>query len=123
MKVCTAFWDNPEISDFALYRTLSGIDTTPEDTSHAFFAVVPAVKRRADLVSPKIRQNAGLLTIDVMGQDIDRVEVVRMNGSLTKTVMVPRSQVSIHSIAPGVYLVKITADGGLVFTRKIAVSR
>ena len=119
----TRSWDNPEISDFALYRTLSGIDTTPEDTSHAFVAVVPAVKRRADLVSPKIRQNAGLLTIDVMGQDIDRVEVVRMNGSLTKTVMVPRSQVSIHSIAPGVYLVKITADGGLVFTRKIAVSR
>ena len=63
----TRSWDNPEISDFALYRTLSGIDTTQEDTTLPV-GVAPVSTTTASVsIQPKIAIAANRLTVDAAG--------------------------------------------------------
>jgi alpha-L-fucosidase len=118
----TRSWDNPEISNFALYRTLSGIDLTPEDTAHTV-AVDPAVKTALiPMARPAITVNARRLAIDAMGQSISRVEIIRLDGSSIPLSMIHGSKAVSRPLTPGVYLVQIQA-GERTYNSKIAVSR
>jgi alpha-L-fucosidase len=118
----TRSWDNPEISDFRLYRTLSGIDLTPEDTTPSV-AVMPAATTAASiLLQPKITVNAHRLTIDAMGLSISGVEIARLDGRSVPLSMIHGSKAVSSPLATGVYLLKIQA-GGRTFHNKIAVSR
>jgi alpha-L-fucosidase len=119
----TRSWDTPEISDFALYRTLSGIDTTPEDTSRESSALVPFVRHKAAIPDqPKIAVDAHRLTIDAKGLPLSRIEIVRMDGQEIPVTMVCGSKALTRPLSPGVYLVKIRTGKGTVLD-KIAVYR
>jgi alpha-L-fucosidase len=119
----TRSWDTPEISNFALYRTLSGIDTTPEDTTHPNVNVdAPAVKTASIPVQPKIAINAHRLTIDAMGSPIGRIEIARLDGRLIPATVIRGSHAVSRPLTAGVYLVKIQASGR-TYSSKIAVSR
>ena len=111
----TRSWDKPEISDFALYKTMSGVDNTPEDTSSATTALAPEFKRQAPSFQPKILFNDHRLSVDGMGMTITRVELARVNGRFS-----PYSQTSGSRLTPGIYLVKIHA-GDAVYQEKVAV--
>jgi alpha-L-fucosidase len=112
----TRSWDKPEISDFALYKTMSGIDTTHEDTSSGTTtALAPRVNLQAPSFLPKILFNDHRLSIDGMGMAITRVEIARVNGRFT-----PYSLSTGSRLTPGIYLVKIHA-GDAVYQEKIAV--
>ncbi|MBN2036672.1 MAG: T9SS type A sorting domain-containing protein, partial [Chitinispirillaceae bacterium] len=118
----TRSWDHPEISNFALYRTLSGIDLTPEDTSHTV-AVMPSATTAASLsLQPKITVNGQRITINMQGQRISHVEIVRMDGRSVKLAGVSGSKAVSSPLTSGVYVVK-TQTGGRTFQSKIAVSR
>jgi alpha-L-fucosidase len=118
----TRSWDNPEISNFALYRTLSGIDLTPEDTTPSV-AVMPAATTAALILQqPKITVNAHRLTIDAMGLRISRVDIARLDGRSVPLSMIRGSKAVSRPLTPGVYLVQIQA-GERTFHNKIAVSR
>jgi alpha-L-fucosidase len=117
----TRSWDNPEISDFALYRTLSGIDTTKEDTTRPV-AVAPVVKTTPVSIQPKLTVIAHCLTIDAMGLRIDRIEMIRPDGRSIPLSIIHGSKAISRPLTAGVYLVKIQA-GERTFTSKIAVSR
>jgi alpha-L-fucosidase len=119
----TRSWDNPEISNFALYRTLSGVDTTSEDTTRLSVAVAPVVTKMAVMqLQPKITVNDHRLTIDPMGLSINRIEIARLNGRSIPLSMTPGLKTVFPRLAAGVYLVKIKA-GNRIFQDKIAVSR
>jgi alpha-L-fucosidase len=119
----TRSWDTPEISNFALYRTLSGIDATPEDTTHPNVNIdAPVVKTASIPVRPKIAVNAHRLTIDAMGSPIGRIEIARLDGRLIPATVIRGSRAVSMPLTAGVYLVKIQA-GDRTFSRKIAVSR
>jgi alpha-L-fucosidase len=116
----TRSWDNPEISDFALYKTLSGIDTTQEDTSQ-ITAVAPVEKAASISLQPKIAVTANRLTVDATGLRVNRIEIVRMDGRSIAWSIAPGTKVISRPLSAGVYLVKILADNR-TFTGKIAVS-
>jgi hypothetical protein len=119
----TRSWDTPEISNFALYRTSSGVDLTPEDTSHPNTAIAPFVQQTASVpVQPKITVNAQSLTVDAMGLPISRIEIVRPDGRLIPLSMSPGLRAVSRPLSSGVYLVKIQA-GDRTFHSAIAVSR
>jgi alpha-L-fucosidase len=120
----TRSWDTPEISNFALYRTLSGIDTTPEDTTHPPNVNVnsPVVKTASIPARPKIAVNARRLIIDAMGSPISRIEIARLDGRLIPAAVIRGSQAVSRPLTAGVYLVKIQA-GERTFSGKIAVTR
>jgi alpha-L-fucosidase len=107
----TRAWDTPEISDFALYKTLSGVDNTPEDTAHPIIvAVEPTTKMSSISIKPKIVVTAHQLTIDVMDSPISKVEITRLDGRLIPSaVMINGSQAVSKSLTAGVYLVRIQA--------------
>jgi alpha-L-fucosidase len=118
----TRSWDNPEISNFALYRTLSGIDLTPEDTTPSV-AVMPAATAAVSFpLQPKITLNARCLAIDAMGQRIGRVDIVGLDGRLVPLSIIHGSKAVSRPLTTGVYLVKIQA-GVRTYSSKIAVSR
>ncbi|MGA2506267.1 MAG: alpha-L-fucosidase [Chitinispirillaceae bacterium] len=114
----TRSWDNPEISNFALYRTLSGIDTTPE----VGISVPPAVKAMSIAKQPQITVAAHRLTIDAMGLRISRIEIVRPDGRSIPLSMTSGLKAVSRPLTPGVYLVQIQA-GDRTFQNKIVVSR
>jgi alpha-L-fucosidase len=123
----TRSWDTPEISNFALYRTYSGIDTTSEDTTHPVDPIKvyePVVKTALIPVQPKIAVNAAHgLTIDAMESPISQIEIARLDGRLIPAaVMIRGSQAVSRPLTAGVYLVKIQA-GERTFKGTIAVSR
>jgi hypothetical protein len=122
----TRSWDTPEISNFALYRNYSGIDTTPEDTTHPIDpsdVYAPVVKTASIPVQPKIAVTAHRLTIDAMKSPISQIEIARLDGRLIPAaVMIRGSKAVSRPLTAGVYLVKIQA-GGRMFNCKIAVSR
>ena len=113
-------WDAPEISDFALYKTLSGIDDTPEDTSSSTVGVMPATRLQANPLHAKITIQDRRLSIDPMGLTIGRIGIVRLDGRSTSTSWMTGSQTVSPRLTPGVYLVNIEA-GHQVFQEKIAV--
>lgn len=116
----TRSWDNPEISSFALYRTLSGIDTTNEDTllpvPVANVAKTPIFSKR-----PEITVKAHRFTVDAKGLPVNRIEIARLDGRSVPLSFVPGSKTASCFLATGVYLVKIQA-GDKLFQDKIAVS-
>jgi len=116
----TRSWDNPEISDFALYRTLSGIDTTSEDTTHPTASLAPEAKAQEFTVQPRVIMNDHRLSIDPMGLNISRIEIVRLDGRSTPISLNSGSQAAFPRLTPGVYLVRIHAENG-VFQDEIAV--
>lgn len=118
----TRSWDNPEISNFALFRTSSGIDTTKEDTSHIYTAIAPVVKTASISVQPKITVNAHCLAIDAMGMRINNIEIIRPDGRVIPVSMIHGSKAVSSPLTPGLYLVKIQA-GDKSFNNKITVSR
>jgi hypothetical protein len=75
----TRSWDNPEISNFALYRTLSGIDLTPEDTFPPV-ATAPMVQTAPNPMQPKIAVTVNRLTVDGSGLRISQVDIIGMDG-------------------------------------------
>jgi len=109
----TRSWDNPEISDFALYRTRSGI---------VGISVPPAVQTASIPIQPKITVNAHRLTIDAMGLRISRIDIARLDGRSIPVSMIRGSKAVSRPLTPGVYLVQIQA-GERTFHNKIAVSR
>jgi hypothetical protein len=118
----TRSWDHPEIGNFALYRTRSGIDLTPEDTTPSV-AVMPAATTAASiLLQPKITVNARRLTIDAIGLRISRIDIARLDGRSIPLLMIPGSKAVSSPLTPGVYLVQIQA-GERTFHSRIAVSR
>lgn len=119
----TRSWDTPEISDFALYKTLSGIDLTPEDTTKPNQSeVMPAVKSASTPVQPKIAINTHGITIDAMGLHISRADIVGLDGRSVPLSIIRGSKAVSRPLTVGVYLVKIQA-GDRTYTNKIAVSR
>lgn len=117
----TRSWDSPEISDFALYRTLSGIDTTSEDTSSVTpTSIAPTAEAQAIGPQPRITMNDHRLSIDPMGLTISRTEITRLDGRSTPISLTSGLQASFPRLTPGVYLVRIHA-GNTVFQDKIAV--
>ena len=117
----TRSWDNPEISDFALFKTLSGIDTTKEDTTHPVNGIAPVVKTASISVQPKITVNAHCFAIDAMGMRITKVEIIRPDGR-SVPLSINGSKAVSKQLIPGLYLVKIQA-GEKSFNNKIMVSR
>ena len=118
----TRSWDNPEISNFALYRTLSGIDTTQEDTSHVTTAIAPVAAITAfGSIQPKITVSARQLTVDAMGLPVSRIEIIRPDGR-SVPLMIHGSMAISRPLTEGIYLVKIQA-GDRTYHEKIAVSR
>jgi alpha-L-fucosidase len=118
----TRSWDNPEISSFALYRTLSGIDLTPEDTTRPPVVVEPEEKKTSSqLLQPKVNVIANHLTIDAAGMHIDRIDLMRMDGRLSHVSESSGSNIISRTLTPGVYIVKIIADGK-IFANKIAIT-
>jgi alpha-L-fucosidase len=118
----TRSWDHPEISNFALYRTLSGIDLTPEDTTPSV-AVMPTATTAATIpMQPKITVNAHRLTIDAMGLSISRVDILGLDGRSVPLSIIRGSKAVSRPLTAGVYLVKIQA-GDRTYNNKIAVSR
>lgn len=115
-------WDTPEISDFALYRTLSGIDTIPEDTSRGVVKVIPALRESGGTVSPKIGVRAGRLTIAAMGHGISKVTIVRIDGRSVVKESVQNAQHYERSLMPGVYLVTVTGKE-MRHSEKVAILR
>lgn len=118
----TRSWDNPEISNFALFRTLSGIDTTQEDTSRATTGIAPFVKTASISIQPKITVTAQRIAIDAMGQCISRVAITSLEGRSVPLVEIRGSHAVSRPLTAGVYLVKIQA-GNRTYSNKIAVSR
>jgi alpha-L-fucosidase len=120
----TRSWDTPEISNFALYRTLSGIDNTPEDTAHIIPNDVkaPAIKTASNQIQPKITVNLHRLNVDMNGQRLDRIEIARLDGRIIPISIIPGSKTVSHTLTPGVYMVKIQA-GDRIFNDKVAISR
>ena len=118
----TRSWDNPEISNFALFRTSSGIDTTKEDTSHTTTGIAPVVKTASISVQPKITVTAHQLNIDAMGLRISNIEIIRPDGRVIPVSMIRGSKAVSSPLTPGLYLVKIQA-GDKLFNSKITVSR
>jgi hypothetical protein len=118
----TRSWDNPEISNFALYRTLSGVDLTPEDTNRVVAIMPVATTAESIPVQPKITVAAHRLTVDALGLTINRIEVVRMDGRSIPLATVPGAKAISLPLTHGVYLVKIQA-GGRTFQDKITISR
>jgi alpha-L-fucosidase len=118
----TRSWDNPEISSFALYRTLSGIDLTPEDTTRPSVAVVPTEEKMiSQLLQPNINVVANRLTIDAAGMHIDRIDLMRMDGRLIHSSVSPGPNIISRFLTPGVYIVKIQT-GDKIFTKKLAIT-
>jgi hypothetical protein len=117
----TRSWDTPEISNFALYRTLSGIDLTPEDTT-LNVAIAPSMERMSHPIQPKINIAAGRLTVDAAGLRINRLVVIGMDGRSMPLPLIPGEKVISRPLAAGVYLVKIQA-GERPFSNKLLVSR
>jgi alpha-L-fucosidase len=119
----TRSWDNPEISNFALYRTLSGVDLTPEDTSRVGVAIMPVARTFAAIpVRPKISVAARCLTVDAGGLRVGRIEVTRLDGRSVPMSIIPGSKAVSGPLTAGVYTVRILA-GDRVFNDKIAVPR
>ena len=116
----TRSWDNPEISNFALYRSYSGIDTTKEDTTQ-IVAVAPVVQPASIPVQPKINVIAHRLIIDGMGLGIQKIEVTYLNGRSIPSSMISGSKAISQPLTPGVYLIKIRA-GDRIFRNKIAIA-
>jgi alpha-L-fucosidase len=119
----TRSWDNPEINNFALYRSLSGIDTTKEDTSQVT-AIAPFVQTQTASIpiQPKITVTANRLTVDAAGLRISRIEIIRPDGRSIPVSFIPGSNEVSRPLTPGVYLVKMQA-GERMFNSKIVVSR
>jgi len=117
----TRSWDNPEISDFALYKTLSGIDSTREDTGSVATSIQPGEKPEAIGIHPKITMNDHRLSIDPRGLAITQIEVMRLDGRSKSISLHPGLDITFPRVVPGMYLVRIHA-GDKVFQEKIAVS-
>jgi alpha-L-fucosidase len=119
----TRSWDNPEINNFALYRSLSGIDTTKEDTSQVT-AIVPFVQTQTASIpiQPKISVTANRLTVDAAGLRISRIEIIRPDGRSISLSLIHGSNAVSRPLTPGVYLLKMQA-GERMFKSKIVVSR
>jgi alpha-L-fucosidase len=118
----TRSWDNPEISDFALYRTLSGIDSTPEDTTHPSTAIMPLARAAVKEIRPQIRIASDKLTIYAMGLPITGADIVGLDGRVIHLPITDAGTAISRPPAPGVYLVKIRSVDRL-FCNKIVVSR
>ena len=118
----TRSWDTPEISNFALYKTLSGIDLTPEDTSRAVSVETPVMKAMPVQYKPVITVADHCIAIDAKGFPITKVDIVRPDGRLISQSVVSGSTMVSRPLTPGVYLVKIHS-GDRVYRNKIAVSR
>ena len=74
----TRSWDSPEISDFALYRTLSGVDTTPEDTMPPPVQIAPLSKAPVMQLQPEVTLANNHLTIDPKGLIISGITLTRL---------------------------------------------
>lgn len=118
----TRSWDIPEISNFALYKTLSGIDLTPEDTSRAVSVETPVMKAMPVQYKPVITVADYCIAIDAKGFPITKVDIVRPDGRLISQSVVSGSTMVSRPLTAGVYLVKIHS-GDRVYRNKIAVSR
>jgi len=118
----TRSWDTPEISNFALYKTLSGIDTTQEDTSRTPTAIAPPLQTEPRSIYPKISVTGNRLAVDAAGLRISRIDVVGMDGRRVPLSMVSGAKEVSRTLTPGVYLVKLQT-GDRTYSNKIAVSR
>lgn len=118
----TRSWDTPEISNFALYRTLSGIDTTREDTSLATTAAKPAARVSRTWDQPKITIAANRLRVDANTLPIKRITIMQIGGRSVPSTMGRGLHVCSRALTPGIYLVNIHA-ADRIFHEKIAVSR
>lgn len=120
----TRSWDNPEINDFALYRTLSGIDPTPEDTSSGTTAIVqqPVLKSISSTsLQPKVSINSSRLTVDGMSLSIDKIELLRPDGRVVPLSFVKGSHIYTQPLAKGAYIARITS-GDHIFVKQVLVS-
>jgi hypothetical protein len=113
----TRSWDTPEISDFALYRTLSGIDTTQEVTT-----ITPLIQTPSNSIQPKITVTLHRLNIDMMGLRINRIEIARLDGRVIPVSVTSGPKFVSRSLTPGIYMVKMQAQYRM-FNYKVLVSR
>lgn len=118
----TRSWDAPEISDFALYRTMSGIDTTREDTSRTTVSVLPRDGALQHGVAPRITVADRRLSIEAPGMRVDRIRVARLDGRSVAQTTGTGSVEALPPLAPGLYVVTVQA-GGRRFQEKVAVAR
>jgi len=118
----TRSWDTPEISNFALFKTLSGIDTAQEDTSRTITAITPLIQTESKSIQPKITVTGNRLTVDAAGLRINRIDIVRMDGRSIPLSIVRGSRAVSRPLMAGVYLVKIQA-GERTFHGTIAFSK
>lgn len=116
----TRSWDAPEISDFALYKTLSGIDTTREDTLPVTTSIAPDAKPRTNAPRAMISMRDHRLTIDPSGMTIERVEISRVDGKTASFSVAPAANTVLPRLKPGIYLVKIVTGSG-VYLDKVAI--
>jgi len=119
----TRSWDSPEISDFALYKTLSGIDATPEDTTHGATAIasVQATASPAQM-QPTITFQGGKLMVAGTNEPISRLEILRPDGRVVPAASLKSSPAMSRTLASGIYLIKITM-GGKLYTSRVMISQ
>lgn len=117
----TRSWDNPEISDFALFRSLSGIDTTKEDTSLPTTVYAPVVKTASVSLQPKITVSDHCAVIDAMGLNLSQIRITRLDGRSIPLPIMPGAKTVSRPLMAGVYVVTMQA-GDRTFHNKIAVS-
>jgi alpha-L-fucosidase len=120
----TRSWDNPEISNFALYRTLSGVDTEQEDTSSGITAVAPQPVLKSissTSLQPRISVNSSRLTIDGMGLSVDHIELLRPDGRVVPISIINSSHISSQPLARGTYVARIIS-GDRIFVKQVIVT-
>lgn len=116
----TRSWDAPEISDFAVYRTLSGIDNTPEDTTSPTVSITPRNHVNPNRPQPLLRVEDRRISIDPSDLPIDRIQIRRVDGKSTSLPVSQGSKLVTPRLNPGVYLVRIQS-GNSAFENTIAV--
>jgi alpha-L-fucosidase len=118
----TRSWDTPEISDLALYRTSSGIDLTPEDTSHETTETVRAAIPASMCPQPKITAVSGGFAVDAAGLRINRIDVMRPDGRMVYSTVPTGPNTMVYSLAAGIYLLKVQT-GDKSYHERMMISR
>ena len=117
----TRSWDAPEISDFALYRTLSGIDTTREDTARASTAIDAGSGCRLREGRPHLAVENRMLSIDPAGLSIEKIEVLRADGRVAARIPAADMRPAAIPLASGLYAVRLQIRGAAAIVERIAV--
>jgi alpha-L-fucosidase len=115
----TRSWDNPEISDFALYRTMSGIDTTKEDVG-PIATRIDSRNSSGDAAKPRITVAERRLSIAPSQNSIRSIRILGMDG---RTIPVDAMQVVRRGVrlSPGVYQLVIETTNTTPFRETIAI--